>query len=60
MSSNDKELFLLCVASGFLGAIAFILGRSIEKAQQQQKRHLEDARIRFEYEQKDSDERGDV
>ena len=60
MKQNDKDLFLLSMVSGFLGAIAFVLGKSIEQAQHEQKRNMEDARTRFEHEQKNSDEGGNV
>jgi hypothetical protein len=60
MSTKDKELFILSAVSGFLGAVGFILGKSIDNAQKQQKRHMEDARTRFEYEQQNSDEGRDI
>lgn len=60
MDKNDKELFILSVVSGFLGALGFILGKSIDNAQRQQKRHMEDSRTRFEHEQQNNDEGGDV
>lgn len=60
MNIKDKELFILSAVSGFLGALAFILGKSIDNAQKQQKRHMEDARTRFEYEQQNNNEGGDV
>lgn len=60
MNNNDKELFLLSAASGFLGAIAFILGRAIETAQKQQVRHMEDSRTRFEQEQQNNSTGRDV
>ena len=60
MNNNDKELFLLSIISGFLGAIAFILGKSIETAQKQQRRAMEDARARFDHQQQNDNEGGDV
>ena len=56
MDTNDKELFILSAVSGFLGALGFILGRAIDNAQKQQRRHMEDSRARFEHEQQNSDE----
>jgi uncharacterized membrane-anchored protein YhcB (DUF1043 family) len=55
--SSDKEVFILSVISGWLGAIAFLLSKEINAAQQEQQRAMEDARIRFEH-QKDQDENG--
>jgi len=60
MDKNDKELFILSVVSGFLGSLGFILGKSIDNAQKQQKRHMEDSRTRFAHEQQNNDEGGDV
>ena len=60
MDNKDKELLILSIVSGFLGAVGFILGKSIENAQKQQRRHMEDARTRFEYEQQNNNEGGDV
>ena len=56
MDNNDKELFLLSVISGFLGSLGFILGKSIENAQKQQRQNMEDVKARFEYEQQNNDE----
>lgn len=60
MDTNDKELFILSAVSGFLGALGFILGKSIDNAQKQQRRHMEDSRTRFEYEQQNDNEGGNV
>lgn len=60
MDTKDRELFILSAVSGFLGALGFILGKAIDNAQKQQKRHMEDSRTRFEYEQQNDDEGGDV
>jgi hypothetical protein len=56
MDNKDKELFILSAVSGFLGALGFILGKAIDDAQKQQRRHMEDSRTRFEYEQQNNDE----
>ena len=60
MNKDDKELLLLSVISGFLGAVTFILGRGIEQAQTEQKRAMEDARARFDHQQQNDNEGGDV
>lgn len=60
MDKNDKELFFLSTLTGFLGALTFILGRSIERAQRQQQKAVEDARTRFHHEQQVDDEGGDL
>ena len=59
--SNDKEIFTLSVVSGWLGAITFLLSKEINAAQKEQRRSMEDARIRFEHQQNtDEDERRGV
>ena len=60
MDTKDKELFILSAVSGFLGALGFILGKAIDNAQKQQKRHMEDARTRFEHEQQNDNAGRDV
>jgi hypothetical protein len=51
MDKRDKELFLFSALSGFFTAITFIMNGGIKRAQEQQKRALEDARTRFEHAQ---------
>lgn len=56
--TKDKEIFVLSVATGWLGAIVFLLGRAIDEAQQEQKRAMEDARTRFEHAQQNNNNDG--
>jgi hypothetical protein len=58
--TKDKEIFVLSVATGWLGAIAFLLGRAIDEAQKEQRRALEDARTRFEHAQQNNNDGGDA
>jgi hypothetical protein len=60
VGKHDKEVFLLSAVTGFLGALAYLLGRTIDQAQREQKRAMEDARTRFEHEQKTHHGRRDV
>ena len=58
--SSDKEIFILSVITGWLGAISYVLTRAINEAQYEQKRFNEDARARFEHQQNNQGNGGDV
>ena len=45
--SRDAETFIYSAIAGFLGALSFLLNAEIRYAQDQQRRRIEDARLRY-------------